>query len=114
MKQHWNIVWISALVLGWLFDFLFWKQMPGINFAIYAALCTACGFVLLSLDHRRIAPRAAWLVLLIAIFGAITFLRAEPLTVLLPTLLTLFLMALLAVSFLGGRWLEYGAADYLV
>jgi len=36
-----NILWITALLLGWFFDFLFWKQPLGLNFAIYVLLCLA-------------------------------------------------------------------------
>ena len=30
-----NLLWFSALLLGWLFDFLFWGQQIGVNFAIF-------------------------------------------------------------------------------
>ncbi len=32
MKKNPNLLWITAIVLGWLFDLLFWKQSFGINF----------------------------------------------------------------------------------
>jgi len=112
MKRHPRLAWFTVLILGWLLDFLFWKQAPGVNFAIYAALCLLAGFLLLSLDRKRVAARALWLVVPILFFSAVTFLRAEPLTFSLAVLATLFLMALLAVTFLGGRWPEYGLADY--
>ncbi|MFH1183445.1 MAG: DUF4173 domain-containing protein [Chloroflexota bacterium] len=112
MKQHTRLVWITVLVLGWLLDFLFWKQAPGINFALYCALCLAAGAALLRLDGARMAPRAAWLLPLIAIFALASFLRAEPFTLFLAVLLTLFLMAVLAITCRGGRWLGYSLADY--
>ena len=49
---------------------------------------------------------------LILFFAAITFIRTEPMTVFLGVVFTLFLMALLANTFLGGRWLQYSIADY--
>ncbi len=30
MKKTPNLLWAAAIVLGWLFDFLFWKQSFGI------------------------------------------------------------------------------------
>lgn len=112
MKRQPRLVWLVVLVLGWLLDFLFWKQAQGINFAIYAVLCLAAGFVLMRVDGARMAPRAAWLLPLIAVFAATTFVRAEPLTSTLAVLLTLFLMSVLAVTYTGGHWMEYNLADY--
>jgi hypothetical protein len=31
------------IALGWALDFLFWEKAPGINFAIYVALCLITG-----------------------------------------------------------------------
>jgi hypothetical protein len=112
MKRDPRFVLITVLVLGWLLDFLFWKQAPGVNFAIYAALCMLAGFLLLRADGIRAAPRALWLVIPFLFFAVISFLRVEPLTSSLAVLATLFFMALLAITFSGGRWLEYGLADY--
>lgn len=113
MKQHPRLVLFTALVLGWFLDFLFWRQAPGINFAIYVVLCLAGGFLLLRLDGKRIAGRAAWLLPLILFFAAVSFLRAEPLTLFLAVVATLLLMAVLALTFVGGRWLEYSLGDYI-
>ena len=107
-----RLVWLVVIVLGWLLDFLFWKQAPGINFAIYAVLCLVGGFVLMRIEGARMAPRAAWLLPLVVVFAVTTFVRAEPLTSTLAVLVTLFLMAILAVTYAGGRWLEYDLADY--
>lgn len=112
MQQKARWVWITVLALGWLLDILFWKQAPGVNFAIYAGLCLGAGFFLLRLDGARLSPRAAVLVPLVAVFAVASFVRAEPLSQFLAVVLTLFLMAVLAVTFIGGRWLEYGLADY--
>ena len=112
MKKNPNLLWIAVIVLGWLFDFLFWKQSFGINFAIFIILCLMGGFFILRLDHKRPARATLWLIPLILIFAAITFIRAEPMTVFLGILFTFFLMGVLAVTFLGGRWMEYSFADY--
>src|SRR5512143_2807678 len=112
MKAHARPVWISVIALGWLLDFLFWKQAPGVNFALYAALCLIAGSFLLRLDGVRISSRSAWLLPFIAFFAIITFVRAEPLTMSLAVVIALFLMAVLAITFAGGRWLEYNLTDY--
>jgi hypothetical protein len=103
-----------TIVLGWLLDFLFWKQPPGINFALYVVLCLVGGWIFLARDAIRPALRAAVLVPPILVLAAATFIRAEPLTLALSLLMTLVLMALLAVSFVAGRWPEYNLWDFVV
>jgi hypothetical protein len=112
MKQHPRWVWLMAVVLGWLLDFLFWKQSPGLNFALYVALCLVGGLFILRLDQRRMATRSAWLLPLILFFAVSTFIRSEPLTLFLGVVLTFLLMAVLAATFLSGRWLEYSLTDH--
>ena len=110
-----NRLWLTALLLGWLFDLLFWKQLPpGISFAIYVSLTLGAGFVLL---RQAGIPAAKWtlaLVLPILFFACMTFTRQEPLSVFLAYLSTFLLMAVFVVTFQGGRWISYGIADYFV
>ena len=113
MKKNPNLLWIVAIVLGWLFDFLFWKQAPGINFAIFTLLCLVGGFFLLWRDDKHASHGSLWLIPLILFFTAVTFIRAEPLTIFLAVVFTLFLMAVLAMTYLGGRWFMYSISDYV-
>src|SRR5271157_4446096 len=113
MKKISNLLWITVVVLGWLFDFLFWNQSFGINFAIFTVPCLISGFLLLWINRQRPARGTLWLIPLILFFIAITFIRAEPMTVFLGILFTFFLMGVLANTFLGGRWFEYSLADYV-
>ncbi len=112
MKQP-NRLWITALVLGWAFDFLFWKHAPGISFAIYVALCLAGGFFVLGMEGLKPAWKALLLLLPVAFFAAMSFIRQEPMSAFLSYAFALFLMAVLAVTWLGGRWLSYGLSDYV-
>jgi hypothetical protein len=113
MKSNPTRFWWIVIALAWAFDFLFWEKAPGINFAIYVVLCLVVGSLLLRADGHRPARNALLLLPLIAVFTVMTFLRREPLTVLLSVALTLFLMGLFAISFLGGRWPAYNVLDYL-
>lgn len=108
-----NLLWIGGVVLGWFFDFLFWKAAPGINFAIYAALCLAGGFLVLRLNGIRPSWKALILLIPILFFGAMSFIRVEMMSNFLAVALTLGLMALLAVSYLGGKWPWYSLSDYV-
>ncbi len=105
-------LWIMALLLGWFFDFLFFKHSPGLSFVIFAFSTLAVGFILLWLDGIRPARNALLLIPFILFFGVMTFLRLEPLTSFLAHVLTLFLMAGFSVTYQGGQWLRYSLADY--
>ena len=113
MKKNPNLLWIVAIALGWLFDLLFWKEPGGINFAIFTLLCLAGGALLMWRDEKPAARGALWLIPLILFFDAVTFIRAEPMTVFLAAAFTLFLMAVLAMTWLGGRWFMYSLSDYV-
>lgn len=114
MKSNPNRLWIVVTALGWLFDLLFWRRAPGVNFAIYVILCLAGGlYLLLGVEKTKPARGALWLLIPILFFAAVTFVRAEPMTSFLSHALTLFLMGLLAITFLGGRWIWYGLWDYV-
>lgn len=104
---------IVALFLGWLFDFLFWKQAPGLNFALFALLSLLAGFALLLSAGLRPARTTLLLLPPFAFLALMTFIRQEPLTSFVNYLLTLLLMSLVAVTYLGGRWWEYSFLDYL-
>jgi len=112
MKTNPNKLWIVVIVLGWLFDFLFWKQTPGINFAIFATACIVGALYLLMSDGLRPNRASLLLLPLFGFFAAVTFIRAEPMTTFLAYTFTLFMMTILAVTYLGGRWIQYTLTDY--
>ncbi len=114
MKSNPNRLWLVAIALGWAFDFLFWKHAPGVNFAIYVILCLAGGlYLLLGVEKTRPARDALWLLIPILFFAAVTFIRAEPMTSFLAHVLTLFLLGIFVITYLGGRWVWYGLWDYV-
>jgi hypothetical protein len=113
MKSNPTRFWWAVIALGWAFDFLFWKKTPGINFAIYVTLCLVAGVLILRADGHRPARNTQLLLPLIAVFAVMTFVRQEPMTVFLAVVLTLFLMGLFAMSYLGGRWPSYNLLDHL-
>ncbi|NOH01599.1 MAG: DUF4173 domain-containing protein [Chloroflexi bacterium] len=112
MKTKPNKLWIVVLVLGWLFDFLFWENAPGINFAIFWTACLLAAFYLLLSDGLRPHRSALYLIPLFGFFAAVTFIRAEPMTTFLAYTFTMFTLTILAVTYLGGRWMQYSLADY--
>jgi hypothetical protein len=113
MKNNPNKLWIIVLLLGWLFDFLFWEHPIGVNFAIFSTLCLVGGFGFLLLDGLRPAKRTLWLLVPFLFFAMVTVLRQEPLTIFLAYTFTILSLVLLVNSYLGGGWIEYGISDYV-
>lgn len=114
MKTNPNRFWLLVILLGWSFDFLFWKKPPGINFFIFVALCLGTGIYLLKADGLRLTRRSGLLLVPIAFLAAMTFIRQEPMTVFLSVAMTLFLMGVFAMTYLGGQWTQFGLLDYFL
>jgi len=112
MKTNPNRFWVIVILLGWSFDFLFWKKPLGINFAIFVTLCLATGIFLLSWDGLRFSRRAGLLLLPIAFLAVMTFIRLEPMTVFLSITMVLFLMGIFTLTYLNGEWTRYTLLDY--
>ena len=113
MKTNPIRFWTIVILLGWAFDFLFWKKPGGINFAIYMTLCIITGVLLLRADGLHLARNSSLLLLPIAFLASMTVIRLEPMTVFLSVAMTLFLMGVVAMTYLGGRWLYYALLDYV-
>ena len=63
MKANPNRFWIIVILLGWVFDFLFWKKPLGVNFAIFVTLCLA-DRILFLLERMGFASHGTGLLLL--------------------------------------------------
>ena len=72
MKANPNRFWVIVILLGWAFDFLFWKKPLGVNFAIYITLCLLTGLLLLRSDGLRLSRGASLLLFPIAFLAAMT------------------------------------------
>ncbi len=106
-------LWTTTILLGVAFDILFWKNTPGVSFAIFVALILLSGIRVLAEDDIHPARRSYWLFLPISFFAVMTFIRAEPMTTFLNYTLTLVFMGFFALRFLRVRWLFYSISDYI-
>jgi uncharacterized protein DUF4153 len=113
VKTNPNRFWAIVIVLGWAFDFLFWKKPLGINFAIFVTLCLLTGILLLRVDGLRLSRTSGLLLLLIAFFAAMAFIRLEPMTVFLSISMTLFLMGVVTLTYINGAWIRFTLLDYI-
>jgi hypothetical protein len=114
MKANPVRFWAILILLGWLFDFLFWRKPLGVNFTLFVAITIAAGILLLRMDGLRLAPRSGLLLVPIAFLAAMTLIRLEPLTVFLSICMALFLMGLFTLTYLSGQWTRYAVVDYIL
>jgi hypothetical protein len=114
VKTNPNRFWAVVILLGWAFDFLFWKKPLGINFAIFLALVLLTGILLLRADGLPLAPRSSLLLFPVAFLAAMTFIRLEPMTVFLSVSMVIFLVGVFALTYLSGEWLRYTLIDYVL
>ncbi|NOH11953.1 MAG: DUF4173 domain-containing protein [Chloroflexi bacterium] len=113
-SKHLKRILITALIVAWGFDFLFWKRPLGINFPIFV-LALLIGGLIMAYSEKVLPSRLSLLLILpILFFTSMTAVRLEPFTTFLNVSITLFLLAILAASFVGGRWPWYGIPDYFV
>lgn len=112
LKRKSVFIW-TVLLVGWLFDFLFWNQVPGISIVIFFLVMLGTGFFLARQQGLTPARSTLWLLIPILFFSAMTALRLEPMTTFLNITAALLLMGLLSHSFLGGKWWQYRFKDYL-
>lgn len=107
-------LWRICLVLGFVIDYLFWEKTPGVSFAVLVTLTISIGLLLASREKARPAPQSLLLILPIVFFAVMSFTRQEPFGRALDFWFSLGLMALLAGTFLGGRYTVYRFWDYAV
>src|SRR6185503_13629357 len=113
VKTNPNRFWAVVILLGWAFDFLFWKKPLGINFAIFLTLVLLTGILLLRADGLRLALSSSLLLFPMAFLGAMTFIHLEPMTVFLSISMAIFLLGVFALTYLSGEWLRYTLIDYV-
>jgi hypothetical protein len=111
-KRLLEVLWLTAFVLAWSFDFLFWEKEPGINFPLFVLLCLIGGFTALAGNGVRPEKVTLLLLPLLFFFAFATAWRQEPLTRLLAFAGSLDLLALFAAHFTTSRWLSYGFLDH--
>lgn len=105
-------IWLPLLA-AWTFDLLFWGKVPGISFAVFVALIVIIGLVLAYRQEVKPAPMALALLVPIAFFTVMTFVRLEPLTTFLNYLAAIVLLGLFAHTFMGGAWPFYRMINYI-
>ena len=113
IRKSWPF-WLGGLFVGWAFDFLFWKKVPGISFLIWITLILLAGVTLLAIE--KVKPSWKSILLMVSALAMAFFfaLRAEPFTRFVTFLITFGLLFLLTFSYQKGYWIGYRIKDYFV
>lgn len=112
IKNASRILWTSV-VLGLVFDLLFWNKPLGISYFIFVLTVSTAGFILTWLEDVKPNLFSLLLALMAVAFSAMTFIRQEPFTNFINVLLSLICLALLALTFSSGLWVKYSVADMI-
>jgi hypothetical protein len=104
---------VISLFIAWCFDQLFWAKMPGVSLLIFAGLCLTAGLYLSFSERQRPSLASLALLPLVLVFALLSFVRLEPLSLVLCYALTLLGLILVSMTWLGGRWWQYTLTDYL-
>lgn len=107
-------LWLGALLLGWVFDQIFWGHPRLIGWTIFIWLILLGGLRWLIVLWD--VPPARWTYPLLvgaALFGLVPAWRREPLTVVLAIGFSLLLTGMAFASFEKGRWWQWTVGDYL-
>lgn len=111
--KHLTLIPVISFCLAWVFDQIFWQQVPGISFIIFVVLCLTAGWFLTRQEQLKPAKTSLVLIAPILSFSLIIFLRLEPFTQFISYVLALASMVVLSLTWLGGRWWAYSFGDYL-
>lgn len=114
MPKHSSRIWLTALVLGWAVDFLFWKHAPGISYAIWVLLIILAAVFITASEKVRPAW-TSWLLMLASLgLATFSFIRSEEFTVFMSVASSMGLLLLLAATLRTGYWARYRLVDYLL
>ena len=69
-----------ALLVGIVWDVLFWEKAPGVSFPLFIVVCLTGGFFLLRSEGIRPTKAGVLLMGLAALLAVFTFMRKDPLT----------------------------------
>jgi len=84
----------------------------GINFAVFLLLCLLVGIYTLITNGLQQSKKSLYLLFPFLFFVVMSFIRREPLTTFLTHSFAIFTLALMATTYLGGRWVEYNLLEY--
>lgn len=94
MKRKIVPITLASLLLGLLFDLLFYGKIPGISVFIYSLILLGCTFYLSTLFKSSLPQEVYGLMVPILFFSFMIFVRANPFIVVMNIFLVLYLLFL--------------------
>jgi len=113
LKNHNQFV-IIVLLLAWIFDFLFWRQQPGITIPLFVFFLVISGMALLYREGMRPAWQSLILLGPISFFAAAFAVRLEPMTQLMSLSMLFVFMVGTTLTLRSGFWLRYSLLDWIL
>ena len=102
----------ASLFLGCLFNYCFWRQIPGLSFPVFVLAVIAVLVTLSSGLRNALSRPALWLFVPLGFFSAMVAFRASPPLILLDLLASLMLLLLIARLGTGGRLTSFNLMTY--
>jgi len=109
-----HLFWIFALLAAISFDILFRERPFGINFFIFILLAAFGGLIPTWMEKIHIPWTSYLLLVPLAFFSVMTFIRAEPFTIAVNALVTLSALAFFLMTLRNGAWYRYSLRDIFV
>lgn len=109
-----HLVWFLALLVASSFDQMFWQKPGGINFFIFAMLVILGGLIPVWLEKIHIPWSSYLLIIPVGFFAFMTYIRAEPFTIITNGLITIATIILFWISLLNGAWYKFRIQDILI
>ena len=102
-----------SLILGLLFDYFFFEKIPGLAFPLYVILIVAGLFTMAGILKKRINQEVFWLLIPLAFFSAMVFIRASELLLFLNAVASLALLLIIAKVSFGEKMKNFSIEHYV-
>ncbi|MDX9739504.1 MAG: DUF4173 domain-containing protein [Candidatus Dojkabacteria bacterium] len=102
-----------SLILGILFDYLFYSKLPGVNFLIFIILIISGLFVISYVLKKQIDKKVIWLLIPLLFFSTMIFIRTSSFLIFLNIVICLLLLLLIAKTLYGKKIEKFLIRDYI-
>jgi hypothetical protein len=102
-----------ALLIGIVWDVLFWGKAPGVSFPLFIVVSLASAIFLLRSEGIRPAKASVFLMVAVVLLAVFTFIRTDPLTNLLSYAFSLLFAVVLAATYHNGAWTRFNLSGYI-
>ncbi len=104
---------LASLIVGILWDILFWQKAPGISIPIFIMTCLIGGFLLLRSENHHPNHKTYGLMGLLLLFSVWACIRKDPLTIFLNVMLVFFFLLILSATYKSGSWSSFSILEYV-